>query len=183
MPDESEAPKQETAGVRFLETNPAGTRQKQNQVKPNQKYMLIALIAVFGLTLAAALFKPASKAKGTAGAPGKAFVQAPMIAGKTEQLPPPAPEDTESAWQSSPFSVEKNGGDAPLSRPAQPVLSGILTNRSGKDYAVIDEKVVKKGDRVADNLVKEITAETVTLQKTNGEEVTLSLRSSSGQSK
>ncbi len=185
MPDGNEAPKQETAGVRFLETNPAGTRQKKNQVRPSQKYVLIALVAVLGLTLVAALFKPAPKPPAArAAAAGKTLVPMPALgpSGKAENLPPPAREDLDSSWQKSPFSIEKKEGEVALPEPSQPVLSGILTNRSGKAYAVINEKVVKKGDRVADNLVKDITAGTVTLQKADGTEVTLSLRARSGQS-
>ena len=79
----------------------------------------------------------------------------------------------------SPFT---HGSSAPSAAPLQDqgpaplILQGVLSDSSGSAYAVINEKIVKKGERMADKLVTTIRSDSVTLRSDSGEEETLRMK-------
>ncbi len=176
---ESSSP-QESSAVRFLETNPLGSKKKQSEAKPGQLYLLLALLAVLIWVL---FHFPTGSFRKPSHVPSAVSPVPPYPVGVQKAIEPARVKQSQesASLRSSPFSMEDRGSVAPAPAPALPVLSGILTEPSGQGgqaYAVINGTVVKKGDRVADNLVKEIAAETVTLQKEDGEVFDLRLEPS-----
>lgn len=100
-----------------------------------------------------------------------------------EDVSAAAPDNAAGAeadeWGASPFSIQKEEEkeeveQAPVEEPPTPLeLKGIVSGPGDSSFAIINEKIVKKGDRIADNTVREITSDEVVLQTDEGEEVVL----------
>ena len=79
--------------------------------------------------------------------------------------------------RTSPFTrVPGEQGVSLVQGPAPLVLQGILSDSSGSAYAVINEKIVKKGERMADKVITTIQSDSVTLRGDSGEEETLRMK-------
>ena len=69
-----------------------------------------------------------------------------------------------SEWGRSPFSLRP---ESPEEEDALLTLKGIIRDRDSA-YAVINQRIVKEGDRIADNTVKEIKETSVILESDEG---------------
>lgn len=80
-------------------------------------------------------------------------------------------EEENADWGNSPFSIEPaepETASSPLAPRLKLQLQGVMVDKVNGSYAIINEKIVKKGDRIADNTVIEITQGQVILQSDDG---------------
>lgn len=158
---------------RFIESKPLAARLTS---AGRGKVILAGVLALILAGMLLQLFIGAAKKRPAQATPH------PVSSGSLAAVPPePAAQvvqetAAEEGDRDSPFSL------APQPEPERgpvmklPVLQGILTDASGESLAVINEKIVKKGERVADNIIKAIEADSVLLQKDSGEEWTLRMK-------
>lgn len=79
-------------------------------------------------------------------------------------------------WGTDPFSrapISPRAAEAVNLPAAALSLQGVVRSAEGEALAIINEKILKKGDKVADNTVKDITDSHVVLETAEGETVTL----------
>ena len=156
---------------KFLET-------KKVEKKDSKKEKIqIVVLAVLGLVLTFLIFKtffagPSKPPKPASPAPQVAVSPVPQAQVPLKQAALPKGPRTEDDWGASPFSLKKV--EEPLSSKPRPVLElqGIVIDHDNA-YAIINEKIVKKGDTLADNTVIDIELDAVILENENGETVRL----------
>ncbi len=110
--------------------------------------------------------RPASGAVPAAAAPAEELFPAETDAKESQAA---EPDD----WGASPFSMQSSEEPVKIQAKTDLSLKGIVFSTAEESYAIINEKIVKKGERVADNTVKEIFEERVVLQNDAGELITL----------
>lgn len=157
---------------RFLESKPLSSKNADAQKTKKQAVVLGVLVLVLVLLMIqtfAGKKKPAPAAQAPAAPVQTAAPQPPVeVTPENDIFQAEGFEtDRSSPFSRGPAGLDTGAGPAPL------VLQGILTDRSGAAYAVINEKIVKKGGRVADNTVETIQPDSVTLRSDSGEEWTL----------
>ncbi len=164
---------------RFLESKDVSKKRTLDFAVTGKKVVL----GILGLVLVALIFQMIFLGKKIKSAPAvKPAPQAARAAVSAARLPRaaapvPGEEKPEASGRASPFALAQVKTEAAPIQPREPVLQGILTDAHGEAIAVINEKIVKKGARVADNLIKDIHADSVLLQKDSGEEWTLRMKS------
>lgn len=164
------------ADPRFLESKPL----RAKQVTPAQKKQWI-ILGVLILLLVVLVIQTLGGGKKKRPKPVvKEPSSAAMVVANADLTPendifqaPGLDED----GRSSPFTrrVSSMSG-APVPELSLLVLQGILSDSGGSAYAVINEKIVKKGDRMADKVVTTIRSDSVTLLSDSGEEETLRMK-------
>ncbi|MFZ5802672.1 MAG: hypothetical protein ACOY3K_06155 [Candidatus Omnitrophota bacterium] len=161
--------------------------------KGNPKAMIqIVVLAVLGLVLAVLLFNtflggkkkapppavPAAAVPAPAAAAPPAApqaVSAPAAAQDTAKTVPAVPGVPASGneWGADAFLFgEEDEEDAGADDTGRLELQGIVFS-SENPYAIIDGKIVKKGDAIADNKIVEISQDAVVLEDGQGERQTL----------
>jgi len=165
----------EEALPRFLESKPVKKAGLENPGTGKKIILAVLLLMLVWMTLQMFLFSKKIKKVQTSAKNSPA----PMVMPQAAPLPAaPEVEEDHSGARSSPFSMEPAAAIPEAFVPVRgPVLQGVLMDGRGEAMAVINEKIVKKGERVADNLVKEILSDSVLLQKDSGEEQTLRMKS------
>ncbi len=81
------------------------------------------------------------------------------------------PVAEEESWGHSPFSLRRQDDENVSKGPMQ--LNGIVFDEKGVAYAIVNQKIVKVGDRIADNTVRSITDGEVIFQSDEGVKITL----------
>ena len=167
---------------RFLESKPV-KKAAPGSEGAGRKILLGALLLIFiGMVFQTFIFTKKTKAL-PAAKTGPAPLAGPPYVDQPQNNAPDLAEVEEdrSGARGSPFSMAAPVTAMPdASAPVQePVLQGILMDAQGEAMAVMNEKIVKKGERLADNLIKEIRGDSVVLQKDSGEEWTLRMKSRS----
>ncbi|MCB9799398.1 MAG: hypothetical protein H6757_01390 [Candidatus Omnitrophica bacterium] len=76
----------------------------------------------------------------------------------------------EDYWSKSPFSIAAEEQEEAVVKQHFH-LQGTVLGSGGDEYAVLNEKIVKRGDRIADNTVKEIRHNSVILETDGGETI------------
>ena len=69
-----------------------------------------------------------------------------------------------------PISAQRSA-ETSLNDPLK--LEGVIFDQYGKAFAIISKKIVKDGDQIADNKVKEIRSDSVVLLTSQGTELIL----------
>ena len=178
--DHENLPKDEGDAVpRFLESKPL--RAKQAAPSQKKQWVVLALLSAFLIFLLLQtlvwgkkkLPTPVTKAK------------VPAVAVVTSVAAPLTPEndifqtpELDKEDRSSPFTRAASSPSAPVQKTTALVLQGILSDAGGSIYAVINEKIVKKGERMADKVITTIQSDSVTLRSDSGEEMTLRMKTS-----
>jgi len=162
---------------RFLESKPLRSKQA---AKPQKKQWIILSFLIFLLvflmiqTLAGGKKKlqPAVNKKPV---PAAAALQQAAVTPENDIFKAASLDKKE---RSSPFTrlPSQTGTAVAVQGPAEFVLQGILSDSGGSVYAVINEKIVKKGERMADKVVTVIQSDSVTLRSDSGEEETLRMK-------
>jgi len=163
---------------RFLESKPL----KAKPATPAQKkqWVILGVLVFFLVYVSIQTFAggkkklpPASKATAV---PIAAVVQTEAVTPENDIFKAPG---VDQEGRSSPFTripAEPGAPAAAEEGPAKFVLQGILSDSSGSAYAVINEKIVKKGERMADKVVTTIQSDSVTLRSDSGAEETLRMK-------
>jgi hypothetical protein len=163
--------------AKFLDSKVVGA--KEDKKKKMQIILLILLIPLFIYLIYANLIKPASK-------PSKRSAKSATQQAKTksQRSKTAASSQTVSRVYTTKDSLQESAekedwGRNPFSfAPVQEDEKGPLQLRGivydGDDsYAVINQKIVKKGDQIADKKIKEIRSDEVILQSEDGKLTTL----------
>lgn len=150
----------------------SGDPEKKKKVQ----ILVMILLGIVFLYLLISTFLGGSKAKpATAKKPPAFQNQASKVTG----LGVAAVDDSlnmvleEDGWGKSPFSMETPEAEPVVQAKESLQLQGIVFGKGDASYAMINEKIVKKGERIADNTVKEIQQDQVILETDNGQTVTL----------
>ena len=180
--DQQEGQGEEEALPRFIESKPVSGRGPGGTELWKKIVLGLLLLLFFGMILQTFAFTKKTKVVSASAAkirmPAAAAVPAiaRMDMEKSSDDTSRADAEAEGA-RTSPFSLAPAAVQEDSQTVLGPVLQGILTNAGGEAYAVISEKVVKKGGRVADNVITEIKSNSVVLKKDSGEEWTLRMKS------
>ena len=160
---------------RFLESKPL----KAKQATPAQKkqWVILGVLILFLVfltlqTLAGGKKKLPQLVKKTA-VPIATVVKTAAVTPENDIFKTPG---LDQKGRSSPFTRVPSKARVTVQGPAQWVLQGILSDSSGSAYAVINEKIVKKGERMADKVVTTIQSDSVTLRSDSGAEETLRMK-------
>ncbi|MBP9864783.1 MAG: hypothetical protein KBC91_00120 [Candidatus Omnitrophica bacterium] len=162
---------------RFLESKPL----RAKQATPVQKKQII-ILSVLILFLVYLVFQTFAGDKKKKLVPPITKADAPTEAVGEQTTVLTAENDIfqarslEEEGRASPFTRVPSEAGAPVQGPASLVLQGVLMDSSGSAYAVINEKIVKKGERMADKVITTIQSDSVTLRSDSGEEVTLRMK-------
>jgi len=164
---------------RFLASKPLKARQAAASQK--KQWVILGVLSFFLVYLVFQTFvggkkkpsPPASKAQVSAAAVSAAEPTEALTSDNDLFQAPGHSDD----GRSSPFTrAASEPGTPPVQIASRLVLQGVLSDSSGSAYAVINEKIVKKGERMADKVVTTIQSDSVTLLSDNGEEVTIRMK-------
>lgn len=161
---------------RFLESKPL----KAKPAAPAQKkqWIILGVLILFLVVVSIQTFAGGKKKlplaiKPTA-VPIVAVVETAAVTPENDIFKAPG---IDQGGRSSPFTrIPAEPGAPAAEEPEEFVLQGILSDSSGSTYAVINEKIVKKGERMADKVVTTIQSDSVTLLDDSGKEVTLRMK-------
>ncbi len=159
--------------IKILRSKSVDPTQKEAQKK---KIELIALAILVPILLYVTFTTFVKKPKQPGNSPQNSLASAARSAPAASGIVTPAPAASaasgkinDNSWGSNPFSPRHS--DQGESSAIQ--LQGIVVKGRGAAYALISNKIVKLGDRIADNTVREIRNDQVILQSDAGEEVVL----------
>ena len=160
---------------RFLESKPL----KAKQTTPAQKkqWVILGVLVLFLMFVTIQTFVGGKKklppAIKTTAVPIATVVETAAVTPENDIFKAPG---IDQEGRSSPFTRVASEPGAPVEGPEKFVLQGVLSDSSGSTYAVINEKIVKKGERMADKVVTTIQSDSVTLRSDSGEEETLRMK-------
>lgn len=162
---------------RFLESKPL-TAKKPVTAQQKKQWVILVVLSLFLIVLTIQTFAGGKKKH------PRSAVKSPVLAVETvaeTALTPEndmfqAPGRADEEGRLSPFMRAAAAKEALVQAAAPLVLQGILSESSGSTYAVINEKIVKKGERVADKVVVTIQSDSVTLRGDSGEEEMLRMK-------
>ena len=140
--------------------------------KQKKQLLILAVLIPFFLYLVYTTFFSGSEAQKPA--PSDAQVTAASASASAQPVRRtlrPKPSDKEEGWGHSPFSLRRQEEDEGQKGPLQ--LQGIVFDDMGSAYAIVNRKIVKVGDRIADNTVKGISDGEVIFQSDEGVRITL----------
>lgn len=154
-----------------LKTKPATTAQKKQWVILGVLILFLVFVSIQTLAGGKKKLPPAIK---TTAVPIATVVETAAVTPENDIFKAPG---IDQEGRSSPFTRIPAEPGAPVADgPEKFVLQGILSDSSGSAYAVINEKIVKKGERMADKVVTTIQSDSVTLRSDSGAEETLRMK-------
>jgi len=159
----------------FLESKPLQAKKK-TPVPKQQVILLLLLVALFVFvsiqTFSGGKKKPIGKSMKTAVQAVEVIHEAAVTAENDAFLA----AGSDDGERTSPFMKEAGAAEAVVAKTQKLILQGVLSDAKGSAYAVINEKIVKKGERMADKVVTSIRSDSVTLLADDGEEETLRMK-------
>ena len=167
---------------RIIQTKKVEDLKKDTQKKKMQTVLLVILLLVFIFLMYKTFFTgtaQANKKKPTGPTPPRKPIEKvvglklPTMGSAAGQKAGDSKED--DWWGGSPFALKDDGkkDEQESVQATQLHLSGIIFDHSQDAYALVNEKIVKKGDVIADNTVKDIYSNSVVLEDKEGKTTTL----------
>jgi len=157
---------------KILQSKEVGSKSGMDK-KQKIQLALLAVLIPFLLYLVFTTIFSGSKAPSPekTGAYVAATNAASVSAGSARKAVRPQGGVAEEKWGFSPFSLRRQEEDQVQKGPLQ--LQGIVFDDLGSPYAIVNRKIVKVGDRIADNTLKGIRAGEVIFQSDEGVSITL----------
>jgi len=170
-----------SGGAKIIESKPLPVSQdkKKQQKQQKQLILLAVLVCIFLYVVYANILAPKKKAgsvpnKNTQAAQPTSYPSSVIDLSESEKESVSALDalfTEDDKWDRNPFTLGGEEGEEEVTDGALR-LDGIVFD--GNDsYAIISKKIVKKGDRVADNVVKEIRENEVLLKTDDGQFIEL----------
>jgi len=154
---------------KILQSKEVESKSGVDKKQKMQLALLAALIPFFLYLVYSTFFSGPKKAKPTPSGVQTADTGAAPVQPVRRTLKPQSGE--EEVWGRSPFSLRRQEEDQGQKGPLQ--LQGIVFDDLGSAYAIVNRKIVKVGDRIADNTVKGIRDSEVIFQSDEGVRITL----------
>ena len=156
---------------KILQSKEVGSKSGMDKKQKKQLVMLAFLIPFFLYLVYSTFFSGPEKAKPTPSGVQTADAAAAPVQPVRRTLKPQSGE--KEAWGRSPFSLRGGGKEDEAAQQGPLQLQGIVFDDLGSAYAIVNRKIVKVGDRIADNTVKGIRADEVIFQSDEGVRITL----------